>query len=311
MNVDRDRARVIGIVGAGRAGATIAAALATDGWTVTLFCRQQARRRRLIDWFASRDLAVVFAARLQAAVAAPVVIFATADRDLTAAADAAQRSAAANGVWLHLSGVVNPSALAVKGGPVLVGSCHPLCAILDPLSLPQPASVATVTRPLRGAFFATAGAEEAQVVAAEVARSCGGQPHRVATDQRDAYHAAATVVANDLVALLDIGERLSVRAGLAPRTARKALLHLARTAVDAVESASCGDASTLADGLTGAVGRGDAATLQRHLLALSSDPNGRDVHAKLSAVLLNLVGGRLDAKTRAAVARAIRDASPQ
>jgi len=304
------------IIGGGRAGLTLAIAACTGGRpevaerpiaAVTQVCRNDNRRARIAAFAQSHGIRLRLAGDIAVAGPADVVVFATADRDIAAAAaQAASAGAGGPNVWLHLSGVASLEALQVAGGAAHIGSCHPLCAIPDPLGvIAAGGALHDTTRPLRGAFFAVAGDERAQRVATDVARHCGGRPAPVPLAARDGYHAAAALVANDLVALLDVGERLCMDAGLERLAARRALIHLARTAVDALESASLGDGCELADGLTGAVGRGDAGTLGAHLRALADDPKGRRAHALLSSILLELVASRLSPERNAAVARAL------
>jgi predicted short-subunit dehydrogenase-like oxidoreductase (DUF2520 family) len=76
---------------------------------------------------------------------------------------------------------------------------------------------------------------------------------------RARYHAAATIAANHLVALLAQAMRVADDAGVPPA----ALLPLVRATVDNV------DALGPAGALTGPVARGDADTVARHLDALT------------------------------------------
>ncbi len=337
------------IVGAGRAGTSLALALASrpGAGVVHVICRNDARRAELQRWCAQLPLQVL-ATPSPGALAVPLVIFATADRDLHAAAATWQAALPPRGAtplgagalgagalragprstgpsdrpsqtWLHLSGVADPGVLRVTGHVGAIGSCHPLAAIPDPLdavlrgqkppisAAAQLAMAARAARPLRGAFFALAGDPDAITQARRVALSVQGDPHVVAVASRAAYHGAASVVANDLVALLAIGERLCQQAGLPVAAARPALLHLARTALDAVETASAAPHASLAQGLTGAVGRGDADTLVAHLHALAETPDAAEAHRRLSRVLLALVGsaGGLDPERVEAVRQAL------
>lgn len=302
--------RAIRVIGAGRAGCAIAAALATAGWRVTLVCREAGRRAELTRWAESAGLQWRLVGQVGAQLEEGAVLFATADRDL---AEAARQAGAAGlgryGPWLHLSGVAPASVLQVEGGAGSIGSVHPLAAILDPFAVGG--DLQALTWPLRGAFFALAGDEQAVQLGGEIARACGGEPAALPEHGRSAYHAAASVVANDLVSLVYIGEQLATGAGMTPMAARKALLHLAATSLRAMQRASTAPGASLADGLTGAVGRGDATTLAAHMQALADDPTGRDVHAALSGVLLELVGERLTPEQRAAVAAALAAPPPK
>ena len=98
-------------------------------------------------------------------------------------------------------------------------------------------------------------------VARDMAEALGGRTVEVADDDRAAYHAAACIAANHVVALLGQVERVAATAGLP----LDAFLGLTRAAVDDV--ASLGPAGAL----TGPARRGDWATLARHRDALAAD----------------------------------------
>ena len=326
----------VAIVGAGRAGLSLATALAHAGVAVDLIGRNPGRRPGAADWLrrCSADLAerdrpfgpvCLFdsvdhwdaADRRDAASPAPptsTIVVATADRDLAASAvglGATRRGRAAD-CWLHLSGVTVPSVLDAPGAPAALASCHPLCCLADPLAfdpaLSGEVAVALATRPLRGAFFALAGSDVVgRSRAASVAELVGGMPALLDLAGRSNYHGAAAIVGNDLVALIAIGEDRAVAAGVSRLAARRGLLHLARTALDALEAASLDSAGSLAHGLTGAVGRGDAATIARHLDAFAEAPEAVATHRLLSSVLVALVtdAGLIDASAQRALAEVL------
>lgn len=290
------------VLGAGRAGSAVATCLALSGRRVTLLCRDPDRRSRLTGWFERTQLAVAVLPPDAAVPSASPLIFATADRDLRAAAS--QWAGRHDGVWLHLSGVAPTETLRVAGGARCLGSSHPLCALLDPFAAGGDPEV--VARPLRGALFAVAGDERAQRVATSFALACGGNPVVVGEERRDAYHAAAAMVANDLVALLASAEVLCEQAGLPRNAARAGLLHLADSSVRALQVAATPEGRSWADGLTGAVGRGDADTLKGHLVALAGQPDARGAHVRLSRILLDLVADRLAPKEASNVRAALK-----
>jgi predicted short-subunit dehydrogenase-like oxidoreductase (DUF2520 family) len=93
----------------------------------------------------------------------------------------------------------------------------------------------------------------------EVVADLGGRSFVVADGDRAAYHAAAVIASNHLVALLGQVERVAASVGLP----LDAFLDLARVTVDNV--AELGPAAAL----TGPASRGDQATLDRHRAALA------------------------------------------
>ena len=272
------------IVGAGRAGVTLAVALAAAGVDVQLVARRAQRRDEVTAWLRRQGLAI---AVLPEPVAAPVIVLAVPDRALAAAAHAL---AAADGAgqqtqWLHLSGAAPWQVLQVPGATQELAAMHPLAALPDPLDLD---SAAAAVRPLRGATFAVAGTPAAQATAAELVALLGGHVVAVADGARPLYHAAAALAANDLVALLQVAEQAAIAAGLTPAQARAGLGHLMQTALDAIRRLP--DDAPLRLGLTGAVARGDAATVARHLQALNQHhPPTALLHCLLSAELVELM----------------------
>src|SRR5665811_1552261 len=94
-------------------------------------------------------------------------------------------------------------------------------------------------------------------------------------DRRTNYHAAATIAANHLVALLGQVERVAATAGL-PLSAFAGLIQ-----------AAAEDALVLGppDALTGPAARGDWATMDRHRSVLASMPGSRTELAAYDAMV--------------------------
>ena len=105
-----------------------------------------------------------------------------------------------------------------------------------------------------GATAAIAGTNDrARKVARALATALGMHPIEVSDEERIAYHAAASIAANFLVALETIAERVGERAGVN----RRHLLPLARAALE--NWASLGPMA-----LTGPIARGDDGTVKLH-----------------------------------------------
>jgi len=215
----------IRIIGPGRAGSSLAAALSAHGWHVVGLL---GRRDDLVD----------------AAHGVDVLVIATPD-DAIASVAASVRPCSSTTV-IHLSGSLGLEALAP----------HPLRAALHPL-VPLPNPTVGAQRLASGVTFAIAG----ELVARRMVESLGGRVVEVADADRAAYHAAACVAANHVVALLGQVERIAATTGLD----LEAFLPLTRAAVE--------DVATLGPraALTGPARRGDWATLSRHLDALPDD----------------------------------------
>ena len=294
------------IVGAGRAGTTLAVALVRAGQPVELVARRAERRAAVIQWLKQQQIDLLVRAE---PIAAAVVVLAVPDRALTVTAQGlvAAGVVADHACWLHLSGAASWQLLQVPGGAEELAAMHPLAALPDPLDLDD---VAAAIRPCRGATFAVAGTDAARAVASALIARLGGHVVAVADDARPLYHAAAALAANDLVALLHMAENAAVAAGLTPEQARDGLGHLMQSALDAVRRLPNG--APLRLGLTGAVARGDASTLARHMQALAQhEPASAQIHSELSRELVNLMrGSNLGPATLAAMDTVLAQALP-
>lgn len=163
-------------------------------------------------------------------------------------------------VVLHLSGSLG---LDVLDGHARRGSLHPL------VPLPNPTIGAERLR--SGITFAVAGDPAAR----QVADALSGNVVDVADADRAAYHAAAVIAANHLVALMGQVERVAASAGL-PLDAFAGLMRAATE-----------DALALGPGaaLTGPAARGDWETVERHRTAIAAMPAHRTELAGYDAMV--------------------------
>jgi predicted short-subunit dehydrogenase-like oxidoreductase (DUF2520 family) len=149
----------------------------------------------------------------------------------------------------HVSGATGLDALrpAQERGAETF-SIHPLQTIPDPHS------------DLMGAPCAVSGSSAAGLQLAERLATClGMRPFQVPEERRAAYHAAASIASNLLVALEESAAELLGRVGI--EDARELLAPLVlRTAANWAERGP--------EALTGPIARGDEATVERHLEAL-------------------------------------------
>jgi predicted short-subunit dehydrogenase-like oxidoreductase (DUF2520 family) len=191
-----------------------------------------------------------------AASGVDLVLIATPDAAIAGVAAAVAPAEAT--VVAHLAGSLGPEVLAP----------HRRRACLHPV-----VSMPSHDTPLRGAWFAVAGDPMAERLVGDL----GGRAVVVADEHRTLHHAAATIAANHLVALLGQVERVAARAGVP----LDAYLALARGALGNVEQ--LGPAAAL----TGPVRRGDEATVARHVAALPVDE--RDAYLALADAARRLV----------------------
>jgi predicted short-subunit dehydrogenase-like oxidoreductase (DUF2520 family) len=161
---------------------------------------------------------------------------------------------------VHLSGSLGLDVLAP----------HPRRGSLHPL-VPLPNEVVGAERLASGVTFAVAG----DPITRTLASSLGGRAVEVDDARRGAYHAAAVVAANHLVALLGQVQRLAEQAGLP----LDAFAGLVRAAADDALSLGPGSA------LTGPAARGDWSTLERHRAVIAEMPDRRAELAAYDAMV--------------------------
>ncbi len=234
------------VVGPGRAGRSLASALGCVGWDVVGVL---GRGDDVAEALADTDL----------------LVLAVPDAAIAAVAAAVQPVGARGGVIAHLAGSLGLEVLADHPRRAAV---HPLVALPDP--------EVGAERLAGGSWFAVAGDPIGQRLVADL----GGRWFTVADGDRAAYHTAAAVASNHLVALMGQVARIAGEVGVPP----EAYLDLARATLDNVEELGAGAA------LTGPVARGDWDTVARHLAAL--DPSERNAYRALAAAARRLVDGQ-------------------
>jgi predicted short-subunit dehydrogenase-like oxidoreductase (DUF2520 family) len=228
------------IIGPGRAGRSLASALQRAGWQVVGLLGRGDDVRGAGD-------------------GADLVLITTPDAAIASVAAAIEPRP--EPVIAHAAGSL--------GLDVLAG--HPRTAALHPLvALPDADRGADR---LVGSWFAISGDPLVQRAAADL----GGRWFEVTDANRSAYHAAAAVASNHLVALMGQVDRIAGGIGVPG----EAYLHLAAGALQNV--AEVGPAAAL----TGPAARGDWDTIARHLAAL--DPSERPAYLALAAAARRLV----------------------
>jgi predicted short-subunit dehydrogenase-like oxidoreductase (DUF2520 family) len=220
------------LIGPGRMGASFAAALAAAGAPAAITGREG----------------------LAAACAdAEVVLLCVPDVEIESACAAVAAAAPRLRFIGHTSGATPLTALAAAPGAAAF-SIHPLQTV------PAPGT------DLTGAPAAIAGsAPAAEDLARALAERCGMIPFAVPEEARAAYHAAAAIASNFLVALEASAEELLAAAGV--EGGRELLTPIVlRSAANWAEH---GPAA-----LTGPIARGDEATVAAHLDAITATAPG-------------------------------------
>jgi predicted short-subunit dehydrogenase-like oxidoreductase (DUF2520 family) len=116
---------------------------------------------------------------------------------------------------------------------------------------------------LTGTVFGVEGDERGRDEALAIVRAVGGAPLVLDGGQLARYHAAAALVSNASVGLVDAASDLLASTGLERRSATAALTALLASTVKNLEELG------LPEALTGPISRGDVAVVARHLDALA------------------------------------------
>lgn len=260
------------MLGAGRLGAALAAALTAAG-----IGRVQVGSRR-------PEQARAVAAALGVEAASPAALAGRCDLIFLTAPDAAIARTAGDLPWrdgqavVHCSGALGLDALgaaATRGAAT--GCLHPL------QTFPAGGSPAQAPALFRGIVCGVESSDASLGALLEaITVGLGARPVRLEGVDRALYHAAAVLASNDVAALMAAAARAWAQAGLPAGVAREALAPLLLAAAENVGRLP------LAQALTGPVARGDVTTVEQHLRALEFDPGLRELYRRLALELLRL-----------------------
>lgn len=278
----------VGVVGAGRVGAVLGAALARAGHQVTgVYAVSEESRARAADLLPGVPVLDV----PSVVAGAELVVLAVPDDALGPLVEGLCATSAwqAGQIVVHTSGRHGVAVLGpVRDHHVLPLALHPAMTFTG--------TAMDLERLVECAFGVTAD-EALRPVAEALVLEMGGDPVWVAEGDRAAYHLALAHGSNHLVTLTSEALEILTRAGV-PEPAR-ILGPLMRAALD--------NALRLGDGaLTGPVARGDVGTVEHHLRELDRlSPEIRRTYVALAraTAVRALDSGRL----RAAAAEPLLD----
>jgi predicted short-subunit dehydrogenase-like oxidoreductase (DUF2520 family) len=190
---------------------------------------------------------------------ADVVVLAVRDEAISDAAELVMARVSEDDVppiLLHCAGALSAEeAFApLLHRPLGAGVVHPLRSLAG----------AVGDGALAGTIFAIEGDEPGKLAALRLVNRIGGEPLVLDGAQLPRYHAAAALVSNHAVGLVDAGVELLVALGLQRAQATRALAQLLASTAANLERVG------LPEALTGPIARGEVAVIARHLLALVS-----------------------------------------
>lgn len=177
-----------------------------------------------------------------------------------------------NKIVCHFSGALSSDVFTdSQSTGASVCSIHPMLAFSDKL---------TSYRIPANTFFALEGDETAVSAMKSLFETLGNTVCRIDKSKKSLYHTAASVLSNELVALLDMGYSLLEQCGFSRDDAVKATQNLVLGNVNSVLENGCVNA------LTGPVERNDLQTVKKHVDSLQGED--RQIYILLAKRLVNL-----------------------
>lgn len=281
----------VAVVGPGRAGTAVGAALARAGHRVAAVAGgTESSRERFVSHVAG---ARPFADPGDAVVDATLVVLAVPDDAIVAVVtDLAARDRLREGVRVvHLSGAagLEPLRRATLAG-CLTAALHPAQTLtLEPFDPDA----------LIGAAWAVTARDRDRAWARDLVRQLGGDPHDVGDDVRVLYHAALTVGANVVGAAVAMARQLLMAARVDDPAAFLGPL---------LEASTTNALRGGAKAVTGPVVRADIGTLAAHVQALEHDvPHLAPAYRALQRAVADLVGPVLTPQQLQAVRDVLAD----
>ena len=257
----------VGVVGAGNVGTALAMAWKNKGYALSgVCCRTEKSARE-----ATTRLDVPFFLNpAEVASRSEIVLITTPDREITSVCNyiAENQGFRQGQVVLHTSGAHTCELLepARKEGAGVL-SLHPLQTF---------PSVDTGFNNLPGSYFTLEGEEHALKVGEELVSALEGNALTIPTEMKPIYHASACVACNYFVALLDLSLKMMEEVGVPREKALPALMPLVEGTLANVKKVG------VPQGLTGPIDRGDASTVESHVLKLKEKmPSILDLYRQL------------------------------
>jgi predicted short-subunit dehydrogenase-like oxidoreductase (DUF2520 family) len=286
-SIKRERKPRIAIVGAGNLAGALAVALHQAGYVIDQIVTRGRAESSMPARQLAREVGAIAVTARRAQLRADLVWFCVPDRAIAGAASAMKEATEWRGkVALHSSGALTSDELVeLRRRGAQVASVHPLMTFVHG------------SRPLLvGVPFSIEGDSRAVRAARALVRDLRGQPFSIRKRHKQAYHAWGMFVSPLLTALLAAGEHVAVAAGVRRGAAKQRMLPILRQTL--ANYAALGAPQSF----SGPIARGDAETIKKHLSALRTVPEEREVYLALARAALR----DLPAKNRAALEKILK-----
>ena len=279
--------KTVSIVGPGRLGSALALNLYRAGWKVDRLVIRARSRRLPAVWRLAKQIKTDVATMGDSALPSRVVwITVPDDAIVKVATKLAYRQAWRGKFVFHSSGALTSDVLSpLRDKGAVVGSVHPGMTFVNK-SVPS----------MEGVPFGVEGDPKAVRLAKQIVAELGGIAVAIRKENKVLYHAFDTFASPMLIGLMAALHQVAQAAGIPQSRVRMmAGPLLRRTLENYLEHGA-------ASALSGALIRGDVATIRRHLEALNATPHARSAYVALARIVLK----ELPVANRAKLERALR-----
>ena len=256
----------IGIIGAGRVGCSIGKYLRTKDIELAGYYDVDSAAAKEAAEFTRTES---FDSLKQLANQSQIIFITTPDSFIIPVWEQLKELSLRNQIICHCSGALSSDSFSgAKEAGVSCCSVHPMLPFSNKFSSYQQ---------LEHAFFTVEGHPYAVEIITDLLTSYGNEVCQIDGKAKPKYHAAASILSNQVIAVLDMGYRLLKDCGFSREKAIAATAALVRQNIENVISQGCVHA------LTGPIDRGDVSTVEKHLQVLNPE----------DAALYRMLGTRL------------------
>lgn len=260
----------IGIIGAGKVGVSVGRYLKENNIQIAGFYDIDCDNAAFAEKFTQTDC---FSDLEELVKVSDTLFITTPDAVIGSVWDCIKNNMSVqNKIVCHFSGALSSDVFTdSQSTGAGVCSIHPMLAFSDKL---------TSYRIPANTFFALEGDETAVSALKSLFESLGNIVCRIDKSKKSLYHTAASVLSNELVAVLDMGYSLLEECGFSRDEAVKATHNLVLGNVNSVLENGCVKA------LTGPVERNDLQTVKKHVNSLKGED--RQIYILLAKHLVKL-----------------------
>ncbi len=263
----------IGIIGAGKVGCSLGKYLTDRGKTVAGYYSHTYENAVTAAEFTGTDS---FRTMEELVTLSDTLFITTQDGQIGAVWDCMKGMSLDGRIVCHCSGSLSSGVFTGIGEKKAYGaSAHPMLAFRDKFSS---------YGQLDNCFFTLEGDSCALQELEGLFQELGNPYCRIRVEDKAKYHCAASVLSNDVLALLDMGFGLLGQCGFTEEEARHAAAFLVRGNVENVLG------SGAPASMTGPIPRGDVSTVAKHLDVLAGEE--REIYRLLGRRLLEMAKER-------------------